>query len=66
VPKDQSLNCHHPAYVRFHPVRDPDPEPLARDHKHLLGDRIAEGLYNFLEGLVAAHYEKDRRIGFST
>lgn len=31
-----------------------------RDHKHLLGDRIAEGLYDFLEGLVAARYAKDK------
>ena len=31
-----------------------------RDPKHLLGDRIAGGLYGFLEGLVAARYTKDK------
>ena len=31
-----------------------------RDHKHLLGDRIAAGLYEFLEGLVAARNAKDK------
>ena len=35
---------------------------LPRDHKRLLGDRIITELYDFLENLVLALYEKDTAI----
>jgi hypothetical protein len=34
---------------------------LPRDHKYLLGDRIATGLYNFLEELIRVRFAKDKR-----
>lgn len=33
---------------------------LPRDHRFLLGDRMITGLYNLLEGLIAARYEKEK------
>lgn len=35
---------------------------LPRDHRMLLGDRIITGLYDLLENLVLARYERDRLI----
>jgi hypothetical protein len=33
---------------------------LPRDHKFMLGDRITTGLYDLLEGLIAARYAKNK------
>ncbi|MEL6381353.1 MAG: diversity-generating retroelement protein Avd [Cyanobacteria bacterium J06626_18] len=33
---------------------------LPRNHKFLLGDRITSGLYDLLENLVKARYERDK------
>ncbi|MBE9140830.1 diversity-generating retroelement protein Avd [Nodosilinea sp. LEGE 07088] len=33
---------------------------LPRDHKFLLGDRITTGLYDLLEHLIQARYERDK------
>jgi hypothetical protein len=33
---------------------------LPRNHKFLLGDRIIEGLYDLLEGLIKARYSREK------
>ncbi len=33
---------------------------LPRDHKFILGNRIIEGLYDLLEGLIKARYSKEK------
>ena len=33
---------------------------LPRDHKFVLGDRIATGLYELLDGLIRVRYSKDK------
>jgi hypothetical protein len=33
---------------------------LPRDHRFLLGDRLAKGLYDFLEHLIKARYERNK------
>ncbi len=35
---------------------------LPRNHKYLLGDRIAAGLYNLLEDLIVAKYAKEKLV----
>jgi hypothetical protein len=33
---------------------------LPRDHKFMLGDRLINGLYDLLEGLIKARYSQDK------
>ena len=33
---------------------------LPKNHKFLLGDRMVSGLYDFLEALITARFEKDK------
>jgi hypothetical protein len=35
---------------------------LPRDHKFNLGDRIIQGLYNLLEGLILARFAKEKLV----
>ena len=35
---------------------------LPRDHRFALGDRLISGLYDLLEGLVAARYASDKLV----
>lgn len=34
---------------------------LPRDHRYLLGDRMVQGLYDFLETLIQVRYQRDKR-----
>lgn len=39
---------------------------LPRDHKFLLGERITNGLYDLLEGLIQARYARDKLAPLAT